>query len=140
LSLLTTPDSSPNKITTLSYTPSTSTFTIHRPTPENKSPDINHGYESAPHTLFTTLNDKDIQIEETLQIHAFFDDSVLEVFVNGRTVISTRVYRSEGLCCGVRFFAEKGGDGVVVDEGPVVLVRAEVWDGLGLGERGSVIG
>jgi hypothetical protein len=56
---------------------------------------------------------------------------VLEVFVNGRTVISTRVYRSEGICCGIRFFAEKEGDGGVVDEGAALLVRAEVWDKFG---------
>lgn len=54
---------------------------------------------------------------------------MLEVFVNGRTAISTRVYRSEGVCCGIRFFAE--GDGGVVDEGAAVLIKAEVWDGLG---------
>lgn len=146
ISLLTTPDLNPTQTTTLSYIPSTETFTIHRPAPENPNMNINHGYESAPHTLFTSLNDKDIQVEETLQIHAFFDNSVLEVFVNGRTVISTRIYCSVGVCCGVRFFAEgteaegNGDRGVFDegDEGSAVLVRAEVWDGLG--ERASMIG
>jgi hypothetical protein len=50
------------------------------------------------------------------------------------------------VCCGVRFFAEgteaegNGDRGVLDDgdEGSAVLVRAEVWDGLG--ERASMIG
>ncbi|KAJ5449602.1 uncharacterized protein N7458_006051 [Penicillium daleae] len=135
-----------NQTTTLCYTPTTETFTIHRPQSPTETT-INHGYESAPHTLFTFLNESGIEIEETLQIHAFFDKSVLEVFVNGRTVISTRVYYPLERCFGVRFFAEEIDTERVTEtkkscvggceEGAALLVRAEVWDGLG---DGPVIG
>jgi beta-fructofuranosidase len=138
--LLLTPTLDFNQTTTLCYTPTTETFTIHRPQSPTETT-INHGYESAPHTLFTYLNESGIEIEETLQIHAFFDKSVLEVFVNGRTVISTRVYYPLERCFGVRFFAEEIDTERVTEtkkscvgdceEGPALLVRAEVWDGLG---------
>ncbi|CEO58450.1 Putative Glycosyl hydrolases family 32 superfamily [Penicillium brasilianum] len=117
--------------TTLSYTPSKETFTIHRPTLEDQT--INHGYESAPHTLFTYLNEKGVEIEESLHIHAFFDKSVLEVFVNGRTVISTRIYHPSEKCFGIRFFAEEEASCAHSETGndaPASLTRAEVWDGL----------
>lgn len=68
-----------------------------------------------------------------MRIHAFFDTSVLEVFVNGRTAVSTRIYTPESRrCYGVRFFAElddgqgNGGGG----GSAAVLRRAVVWDGL----------
>lgn len=130
--------------TTLSYNPNTEIFTIHRPQPlPEPNPTINHGHESAPHTLFTSINDSGIESEELLQIHAFFDSSVLEVFVNSRTVISTRVYCSSDRCYGARFFAEGinteaekemekrcGADCEKGEEGSALLIRAEVWDGL----------
>ncbi|KAI2791621.1 hypothetical protein POX_c04487 [Penicillium oxalicum] len=128
--------------TTLSWSPSTETFTIHRPALQDQT--INHGYESAPHTLFTKKNlhshDDQVnkpeshEIEEPLQIHLFYDKSVLEVFVNDRTVISTRIYyppqsqhSSSGECFGVKFFAKS----TTEDESlPTTLIKAEVWDGL----------
>jgi hypothetical protein len=44
---------------------------------------------------------------ETLKLHVFFDESVLEVFANDRTVISTRIYPPTKRVFGVRFFAEQ---------------------------------
>ncbi|KAJ5491625.1 hypothetical protein N7539_003192 [Penicillium diatomitis] len=171
--------------TTLCWAPSSETFTIHRPTLKDQT--INHGYESAPHTLFSFKNnsydrnrnrneiddrskhntqdsktdictesqhkEKDTaEVEETLQIHAFYDSSVLEVFVNDRTVISTRLYTHHSHLSlsqsqpqpqpqpqtdsqafpseqdhGLRFFAES----TVEDEcPPAVLLKADIWDGL----------
>ena len=88
--------------TTLSWSPSTETFTIHRPALQDQT--INHGYESAPHTLFTKKNlhshDDQVnkpeshEIEEPLQIHLFYDKSVLEVFVNDRFSLTSRIYPS----------------------------------------------
>ena len=121
------PDSSHNNNTILSWIPSTETFVINRPQQkEEESFGINHSPETAPHTLFT-LSDPETgkEKEETLRIRAFFDMSVLEVFVNERTVISTRVYSSHDHCVGVRFFAESD------DGAAAVLVHAHVWDGLG---------
>ena len=92
------------------------------------NPKINHGHESAPHTLFTFVNEQGEEIEETLRVHAFFDKSVLEVFVNERTVISTRIYHPSDRCFGVRFFAEAANERV---DDETTLLHAEVWDGLG---------
>lgn len=93
--------------------------------PVVKDPKINHGRELAPHTLFSYL-DKGEEIEETLKVHALFDKSVLEVFVNGRTAITTRIYHPSERCFGVRFFARSASDGDVT-----TLLKADVWDGLG---------
>lgn len=75
------------------------------------------------------MNERGEESEETLQIHAFFDKSVLEVFVNERTVISTRIYHPSSQCFGARFFAEAPDSAFKEDQ--TVLLRAEVWDGLG---------
>lgn len=115
-------------LTTLTWEPRTETFTIHRPPAED--PKINHGHESAPHTLFTFMDDNDNEVEETLQIHAFFDKNVLEVFVNGRTVITTRIYYPSDRCFGIRPFAETA-DNSQPDENPTTLLQADCWDGLG---------
>lgn len=119
----------------LSWDPFNERFTIKRPNPDDSG--IVHYPELASHTLFTfsdpaTGEEK----EETLRIRAYFDMSVLEVFVNERTVISTRVYSSTDHCAGIRFFA--GGDMVELGacasaSTPVaVLLHADVWDGLGV--------
>lgn len=113
--------------TTLAWHPRSETFTIHRPPVENL--EINHGHESAPHTLFTFVNERGEETEETLRVHAFFDKSVLEVFVNERTVISTRIYHPSNRCFGIRFIADPIGGRL--DETPAVLLQADVWDGLG---------
>lgn len=120
------PDTNHN--TVLSWMPSTETFVINRPQKEQESFGINHSPETAPHTLFI-FSDPETgkEKEETLRIRAFFDMSVLEVFVNERTVISTRVYSSHDHCTGVRFFAESDGGG-----NNAILVHADVWDGLGV--------
>ncbi|KAJ5246908.1 Glycoside hydrolase family 32 [Penicillium chermesinum] len=113
--------------TTLSWDPQSETFIIDRPALQN--PDINHGRESAPHTLFTLVDDQGTATEERLQIHAFFDKSVLEVFVNSRTVICTRVYYPSDRLYGIRYFAKSSYQD---DHTPSTLVHAEVWDGLGV--------
>jgi len=41
---------------------------------------------------------------ETLDIRLFYDVSVLEVFVNNRVVITTRVYPDSGTCFGIECF------------------------------------
>lgn len=113
--------------TTLSWYPDSETFTVHRPKIENAG--INHGYETAPHTLFTSL-DRGVETEESLKVHAFFDRSVLEVFVNERTVISTRIYHPSDHCFEPIFFADSI-DSIKSDTEPAVLLRADIWDGLG---------
>ncbi|KAJ5333327.1 hypothetical protein MYU51_014367 [Penicillium brevicompactum] len=111
--------------TTLSWHPQSETFTIHRPNIENT--EVNHGHETAPHTLFTTSEGRE-EVEENLKIHAFFDSSVLEVFVNERTVISTRIYLPSDTCFEPMFFADPPSP----DAEPAVLLQADIWDGLGV--------
>ncbi|KAJ5166480.1 uncharacterized protein N7482_005261 [Penicillium canariense] len=121
--------------TTLAWNPATESFTVHRPPLEDT--EINHGYESASHTLFTRVNQQGDEVEETLQIHAFFDKSVLEVFVNSRTVISTRIYHPSGQCFGIRFFAERNSS--QPGDEPALLLRADAWDGLGTRRESAVM-
>ncbi|KAI9934147.1 hypothetical protein ASPWEDRAFT_103635 [Aspergillus wentii DTO 134E9] len=116
--------------TLLSWNPSGETFTIKRP--QVLESGINHSPEVAPHTLFT-FDDCGEEKEETLRVQAYFDKSVLEVFVNERTVISTRVYSPEDSCAGLRFFAESNSSHADSQghNPAAVLVHANVWDGLG---------
>jgi beta-fructofuranosidase len=67
---------------------------------------INDDPEVAPHTLFSTRDPgNNIVAHESLNIQLFLDASVLEVFVNERVAISTRIYAESGRCFGVRPFA-----------------------------------
>lgn len=69
--------------------------------------DINDDPEVAPHTLFAIQARGDnITTQESLDIHLFLDASVLEVFINERVTISTRIYAESGRCFGVRPFAQ----------------------------------
>lgn len=69
--------------------------------------------ESAPHTLFTFARpenpDKDdaskvVLSREELCFHLYFDHGLVEVFVNERTVITTRVYPSTATCLTIEPF------------------------------------
>lgn len=84
--------------------------------------------ETAPFTLFTSRDGQQHmgqEKEESLRVHVFYDGSVLEVFVNERVAITTRVYLEDQKCAGLEFFAEGGGP-----DGGCVLEEATVWDGL----------
>lgn len=74
------------------------------------------------------MNEQGDETEETLTVRAFFDKSVLEVFVNDRTVITTRIYHPSDRCFGIRFFANPS-EGQS-DQIPTTLLQADVWDGL----------
>lgn len=112
-----------NTHTTLLYfSPNEETFVIERPDLHRAGPSIKLQDEKAPFILFTARDLKTgADVEERLDIHLFYDKSVLEVFVNERAVITTRIYLQNTDCSGVEFFAE--GSEAVLDE-------ATVWDGL----------
>ncbi|KAE8412622.1 glycosyl hydrolase [Aspergillus pseudocaelatus] len=122
-------DLDPRNGTILAWAPCSETFSIHRPPPYD--PDINHNPEIAPHTLFTFADENGMEKEETLRIQAFLDRNVLEVFVNERTVISTRIYTPcvESASC-LRFFAELDPSASNLKQTPAVLLQADLWDGL----------
>ena len=126
-----------SKATSLIFTPRSETLTIHRPSfpGPNSSQLINSASENAPHTLFTSRDPgTGIEQTETLDIRLWRDNSVLEVFVNGRTAITTRIYGGEETF-GLRFFADDGRDsefGVNAVKGGEIeateLVSAMLWD------------
>jgi beta-fructofuranosidase len=94
---------------------------------------INTSPECAPHTLFTVADpSKDDQhVEEPLHIQVWRDNSVLEVFVNGRTAISTRLYAAENTV-GIRFFADDTPEfGGIDATGSSQLIYGTLWDGIG---------
>ncbi|KAI9375888.1 glycosyl hydrolase [Aspergillus egyptiacus] len=135
--------------TVLFWDPFTETFQIDRPdlsdTPFSRS-NINHGPEVAPHTLFTTVNKTsdsrlfgllstttETETEEPLRIRALFDGSVLEVLVNDRTIITTRIYLAgedgRSPCADLEFYAVPL-ESTAQEEAPARLLHATVWDGL----------
>lgn len=84
--------------------------------------------EQAPHTLFTFRDPiAGEETEESLRVHAFCDGNVLEIFVNDRTVLSTRWYTQDARCVGLRFFAEAFEGSA---DCPAVLAYCTIWDGL----------
>jgi beta-fructofuranosidase len=125
--------------TTMTFEPQAEAFTISRPSfpRSDSSLLINSSPEIAPHTLFTGTNPESGQEwTETLDIRAWRDNSVLEVFVNGRTAISTRLYAAEETF-GMRFFAEDDASdaGVLLrtsHAGQTELKSASLWDGIAI--------
>jgi beta-fructofuranosidase len=115
-----------SRATTLSFDQFSETFTIDRPSFPvcNSSEMIGSAPESAPHTLFTS-RDPATQTEstESLHIRVWRDSSAMEVFVNGRTAISTRIYAGDETF-GMRFFSD--------DNEGTELLSAELWDGIGV--------
>ncbi|KAJ5109273.1 glycosyl hydrolase [Penicillium angulare] len=127
--------------TVLAFKPQSEIFTIARPS--FSSPDtsmlINSTPEVAPHTLFTVQDpNSGLESTETLDIRAWRDNSVLEVFVNGRTAISTRLYAAEETF-GMRFFAEDDISGAgtlrASHNGATDLQFANLWDGIARSAR-----
>ena len=115
--------------TTLAFSPHYETITIERPSLPGPGSEelINSKTERAPHTLFTYFDEETrLEVEETLDIRVWRDKSVLEVFVNGRTAITTRVYAGDENF-EMAFFAEDENGA-----GSSELVLATLWDGIGL--------
>jgi len=90
------------------FEPKSETLIVNR---ENSTiiEEISTKTRSAPHTLFT-IQQGGTEQREALRLHVYFDASVLEVFANDRTALTTRVYpdaaSGTGSCLGVRLFAE----------------------------------
>ena len=115
--------------TTLAFSPDDETFTIQRPCSPGPGSDelINSKPEVAAHTLFTFQDpNTGFEEEETLEIRAWRDNSVLEVFVNGRTAISTRIYGAEA-SSSLIFFADDADN-----KKKSKLLSATLWDGIGV--------
>lgn len=76
-------------------------------------PGIRTCQEQAPHTLFKFAhpNEKsqsaDEFVIEHLRFQVLYDCSVLQIFVNERTAVTTRVYPASGTSTGIRIFVER---------------------------------
>jgi len=103
------------------------TFVIERKEASIGGDGSNFAPEVAPHTLFTVSDPvSGLLTEENLHVRVFWDMSVVEVFVNGRTVISTRIYLAKEGGSNIDFFAEAAGS----ENTDAFLQEATVWDGL----------
>lgn len=89
------------------FEPSAEAVVIDR-SGSSSSPGVGKGNERAPHTLFKFASPDQDQgdVLEKLEFHVFYDCSVIEVFVNQRTVISSRVYPSSGTSTGLAFLGD----------------------------------
>lgn len=113
--------------TTLSFYPESETFVVDRHETNVAEMKLNTRPEIAPHTLFSYIDPVTGHVmEEKLCIRCWFDVSVLEIFINERTAISTRIYPSSSEGFGVRFFAEAS----EAADHFSVLEKATIWDGL----------
>ena len=107
------------------------TFTVDRSAMSISDDRINTEPEIAPHTLFTQVDPTtNVHKLERLEIRAFCDNSVLEVFVNERVVITSRLYSTSSRCFGLSFWAESTGmDGD--DDLGAQIEKCRAWDGIG---------
>lgn len=115
--------------TEISYSPLEQTITVDRShtTGANATEverTINRRPETAAHTLLT-YDGADALRVETLDIVVLCDNSVLEIFVNERTVISTRVYVNGTSTAGSVSLCA---DGLGAED--VVFADTEIWSGI----------
>ena len=122
LSVFHTQDHDPEQSTQIYLTPRAETIYVERPSSTNVDANIHTFTEVAPFTLFTFAS-PDRDVREKLEIRAWMDESVLEIFVNGRTAITTRIYPATKRCWGIRFWAEDRSQSSS-------LIEARCWDGL----------
>lgn len=114
--------------TELYWSPAEEDFAVERPDLVTAEASVKFQAEHAPHTLFTMQDvSTGKETEEKLRVHAFYDGSVLEMFVNERTVVTTRIYTTDARCVGLAFFAESG---VGAHESAAVITECSAWDGL----------
>lgn len=101
----------------------TETLMIDRPDSSQIDSGIHTFSERAPFTLLSVSQPDGSIARERLEIRAFFDESVLEVFVNDRCTLATRIYPATKRVHGIRFWADD-------DTGQSGLEGARAWDGL----------
>lgn len=122
-------DAVQNLHTTISFNPINQTITIDRSNTVSSNASsiektVNRRPESASHTLLTYASGSS-KTMETLDLVVLVDKSMLEVYVNERTIITSRLYVNGSSSVGaVSMFAE--GEGAT----GVVFQRAGVWSGV----------
>lgn len=123
LSMYHTQELSSEHATSIYLMTESETLMIDRPDTSHVDPDILTFSERAPFTLLTLAQADGSNVREQLQIRAFFDESVLEVFVNDRCTFATRIYPATKRMYGIRFWADD-------DTSKSKLLSAKAWDGL----------
>jgi len=77
--------------------------------------------EIAPHVLLHLRDPASKLIKrETLDLHIFYDVSVIEVFVNDRVAITTRIYPESGKYFGLHTWA--------ANSGIARLLQCKLWE------------
>ncbi|EXJ64647.1 hypothetical protein A1O7_00985 [Cladophialophora yegresii CBS 114405] len=91
--------------------------------------------ETAPHTLFRFCDTSGTGTvpQEPLDVRALYDVSALEVFVNERTAIATRIYPDRATCFGIEVFLESEPDTQsqpksAAERGEVAWTRSQCWE------------
>jgi len=107
LSLLRSPDG--EEETTIIYDCVSHKLTIDRARSTANSDGIDISSHAAPLHLIEN---------EPLKLHIFLDHSIIEVFANGHTVITTRVYPTRADSLGLDIFAH---------DGSVLVKRCNIW-------------
>jgi beta-fructofuranosidase len=101
----------PAEYTRIYFEPSSETIVVDR-SQSSHQPGIRRCQERAPHTLFVFgASDKDssltkVRTVEPLKFHVLYDCSVLQIFANERTAITTRVYPASGTSIAVLPFVD----------------------------------
>ena len=107
--------------TSIIYKPAQSIIIVDRHHSCNQDQGILTDTEVAPLSLLSMRDPTTGNVKrETLDLRIFFDVSVLEIFVNDRVAITTRVYPDSGKCFGVDAWIEGGGY--------AEIVRREAWE------------
>lgn len=86
----------------------------------------------AIHPLLQTTGLAPKKVLNALNIRIFHDQSVMEVFCDDRTCLTTRVYTESTGLYGIRLFAEGFSD---EDRGILAEFCGTVWDGLSAHSR-----
>jgi beta-fructofuranosidase len=119
--------------TRILFSPSKSLITIDRShssfsntnTNQTLDPEVaSHAFLSLTHSTNTLLAS---QKPEDLEIRIFYDVSVLELFINNRTTLTTRIYPESGKCFGILPFvvAEGKSSG---REDICIIQKFDVWE------------
>lgn len=123
LNIYHTQDLNPEYATSIYLTTDDEALLIDRPDSSHIDLDILTFSERAPFTLLSIAQSNGTLKREELQIRAFFDESVLEVFANDRCAFATRIYPATKRTYSIGFFADD-------DSGQSRLVGAQAWDSI----------
>lgn len=110
--------------TTLYYNPTTEYLILNR-TYSSLITEFTHTSIYAKHTLLTTMTNTNTPQKELLSLRIFVDNSLVEIYANNRTAISTHVYPSLSTANDLGYFVDVSGQG-----GSVIFSNISIWSNL----------